>query len=132
LATQQLRQELATTDRKLLEYKRRNSDNQRLIKSLQSTKHHPPTQELDALKRELDGIRTAHHKEIHRLEGENRELRRLLAVQTELSNGLQKKVDDQMIELMSAQHDMKDIHHALEQMRMTREKVHTSTHHVNR
>ena len=115
--SQELARELANAEKKLQEYKRRNSDNQRLVKDLQSRAPHP-AQELEALKKELDEIRAAHHKEVFVMENNNKELRRQLVAQTEYAGVLQKKLDDQMLQLLSAQREVRDIHSTMEQLRL--------------
>lgn len=119
---QDLSQELAVVEKRLSDYKRKNSDSQRLIKELQSKVPHP-THELEVLKRELEEIRKAHHKELYAIKNSNSELRRQLVVQTDYAGELQKTLDEQMLQLLSAQREVKDIHIILEQLRLSQGKA---------
>lgn len=120
--SQELAQELANAEIKLSNYKHRNSDSQHLIRELQSNVPRP-VRELEAVKKELDDIRRARQKELVGMETNNRGLRRQLAVQRQYSEALQKKLDDQMVELLSAQRQVQEVHSLLEQLNSTGAKT---------
>lgn len=123
----ELAQEVENAEKKLLTYKHRNADNQRVIRELQSNIPRP-TRELEALKKELDDIRRVRHKEMVTMETNNRELRRQLVAQSEYCVALQKKLDDQMVELLSAQREVQGVHSLLEQLRTAGTNVKPRVH----
>ncbi len=117
--SQELIQDLANTEKKLLTYKQRSSESQRIIRELRLSVPRP-ARELEALKKELDEIRRTRQREVAAMEANNRKLRQQLVVQSEHSIALQKKLDDQMVELFSAQREVEDLHSLLEQVKPKR------------
>ena len=115
-----LQQEVATIEKKLLEtkteYKRRISVQQHLIKDLQSKMSHPRSN-LEVLQREVEQLRNTHQKEVLVMEYDNKELTRQLAVLTEYAHRLQDRLDEQLVQLMSAQREVQDVHSLLEHLK---------------
>lgn len=115
-----LQQEVATIEKRLSEtkseYKRRISDQQRLIKDLQVKISHPSSK-FEALQRELEQLRDTHQKEVLVMEYDKKELSRQLAIQNEYAHRLQDRLDEQLVQLMSAQREVQDVHSLLEHLK---------------
>lgn len=111
---------VAMADKKLseakIEYKKRLSEQKQLLKQLQ-TKHAKPISELASLQEELERLQKQHHKEMLTLEYDNKRLGKQLAVQTEYSMQLQRQLDEQLLQLKSAQREVEDLHSLVEQMK---------------
>ena len=111
---------VAMADRKLseakIEYKRQLSEQKKLLKQLQM-KHAKPISELASLQDEIERLQKQHHKEMFTLEYENKCLGKQLAVQTEYSIQLQRQLDEQLLQLKSAQREVEDLHSLVEQMK---------------
>jgi antitoxin component of MazEF toxin-antitoxin module len=116
----ELQQCVAVANRKLseakIEYKRRLSEQKQLLKQLQM-KHAKPISELASLQDEIERLQKQHHKEMLTLEHDNRHLGKQLAVQTEYSVQLQRQLDEQLLQLKSAQREVEDLHSLVEQMK---------------
>ena len=111
---------MAVADRKLseakIEYKRRLSEQKQLLKQLQM-KHAKPISELASLQDEIERLQKQHHKEMLTLEHDNKHLGKQLAVQTEYSIQLQRQLDEQLLQLKSAQREVEDLHSLVQQMK---------------
>ena len=116
----ELQQRVAVADRKLsetkIEYKRRLSEQKQLLKQLQM-KHAKPISELASLQDEIEQLQKQHHKEMLTLEHDNKHLGKQLAVQTEYSVQLQRQLDEQLLQLKSAQREVEDLHSLVQQMK---------------
>ena len=116
----ELQQCVTVADTKLsevkVEYKRRLSEQKQLLKELK-TKHSKPITELASLQKEIELLQKQHHKEMLTLEYDNQHLGKQLAVQTEYSIQLQRQLDEQLLQLKSAQREVKDLHSLVEQMK---------------
>lgn len=62
----------------------------------------------------MEQLRNSHHKQMLVLEYDNKQLSRQLAAQSEHTLLLQKRLDEQLVELRSAQRDVQDLHSLLE------------------
>ena len=115
-----LQQCVAMADKKLsdtkIEYKRRVSEQKQLLKQLQSRQTRPIA-ELTSLQEQLDQLRKQHHHEMLVMEYDNKSLGKQLAVQTEHSIQLQRQLDEQLLQLKSAQREVEDLHSLVEQMK---------------
>lgn len=109
----QLKQQLSLSDAKCVELKSGQKNQQAVIKQLQS-RLSKPHQDLMALQAELEQTRKAHHKELLVLEYDNKQLGRQLAAQTERAIHFQKMLDEQLVQLRSAQREVQDLHFMLE------------------
>ena len=111
---------VALADRKLseakTEYKSRLSEQKQLLKKLQM-KQAKPISELASLQDEVERLQKQHHKEMLTLEYDNKRLGKQLAVQTEYSIQLQRQLDEQLLQLKSAQREVEDLHSLVEQMK---------------
>ena len=116
----ELQQCAAMADKKLseakIEYKRRLSEQKQLLKQLQ-TKHAKPISELASLQEEIERLQKQHHKEMVVLEYDNKRLGKQLAVQTEYSIQLQRQLDEQLLQLKSAQREVDDLHSLVEHLK---------------
>ena len=116
----ELQQCAAVADQKLsetkMEYKRRLSEQKQIVKELQS-RTSKPISELSSLQEEIEQLRKRHHKEMLVLEYDNKHLGKQLAVQTEYSLQLQRQLDEQMLQLKSAQREVYDLHSLVEQLK---------------
>ena len=116
----ELQQSLAVADKRLseakIEYKRRLTEQKQLLKQLQ-TRHARPVEELTSLQEEVEQLRKQHHKEMLVLEYDNKQLGKKLAVQTEHSLQLQRQLDEQLLQLKSAQREVEDLHSLAEQLK---------------
>ncbi len=83
------------------------------LKQLQA-KLSQPNLELLSLQAEVEQLRKAHHRELLVLEYDNKQLGRHLAAQTEHSHQLQRRLDEQLLQLRTAQRDVQDVHTLLE------------------
>ena len=110
----------AMADKKLsdtkIEYKRRLSEQKQLLKQLQSRQARPIA-ELSSLQEQLEQLRKQHHNEMLVMEYDNKSLGKQLAVQTEYSIQLQRQLDEQLLQLKSAQREVEDLHSLVEQMK---------------
>lgn len=121
----ELQQSLAVADKKLseakVEYKSRLTEQKQLLKQLQ-TRHARPVEELTSLQEEVEQLRKQHHKEMLVLEYDNKQLGKKLAVQTEYSLQLQRQLDEQLLQLKSAQREVEDLHSLAEQLKLVSAK----------
>lgn len=116
----ELQQCVAVADQKLsetkAEYKRRLLEQKQIVKELQS-RNSKPISELSSLQEEIEQLRKRHHKEMLVLEYANKHLGKQLAVQTEYSLQLQRQLDEQLLQLKSAQREVDDLHSLVEQLK---------------
>lgn len=126
----ELQQCLAMADEKLsevkTEYKRRHSEHKQLLKQLQ-TRHAKPISELASLQEEIEQLRKQHHKEMLVFEYDNKQLGKQLAIQTEYSIQLQRQLDEQLLQLKSAQREVEDLHSLMEHLKMPSSKQNTQS-----
>ena len=122
LKVSELQQRVSMADKKLseanIEYKRRLNEQKQLLKQLQS-RHTRPVEELTSLQEEIERLRKQHHREMLVLEYDNKQLGKQLAVQTEYSLQLQRQLDEQLLQLKSAQREVEDLHSLVEQLKPT-------------
>lgn len=115
----ELQQQLRTTEQRLseikMEHKRKSSEQQQLIKQLQ-TKFSRPSSEQLALRAELEQLGKTHHKEMLVVQYENQQLRKHLTVHSERSLQLQRQLDEQTVQLRSAQREVNDLHSQLQHL----------------
>lgn len=115
-----LQQSASLAERRLtetkLEYKKRLADQKQVMKELQSRTARPIA-ELESLQEEIDRLRSGHHKEMLVLEYDNKELGKQLAAQTEHSLQLQRQLDEQLVQLKTAQREVDDLHSIVEQLK---------------
>ena len=120
--TLELQRQLTTASKKLsetkVEYKQRNSEQQQLIKSLQSRLSNP-SPELLALQVEIERLQRTHQEEMIVFECDNQELRKQLSIQAEYCQELQKHLDGQMLQLRTAQREVDDLRQILEHLKPT-------------
>lgn len=109
----ELRQQLSFSESKCGELKSGQKHQQGIIKQLQA-RLSKPNSELASLQAEVDRLRKAHHKEMLVLEYDNKQLGRQLAAQTENTIHSQKRLDEQLVQLRSAQREVQDLHFMLE------------------
>lgn len=116
----ELQQCVAVANQKIsetkIEYKRRLSEQKQVVKELQS-RNSRPISELSSLQEEIEQLRKRHHKEMLVLEYDNKHLGKQLAVQTEYSLQLQRQLDEQLLQLKSAQREVEDLHSIVEQLK---------------
>ena len=119
-----LKQQLSDTQKQLMtserkfseaksEHKKRNSEQQQVIRQLQTKLSRPSPEQL-TLQSELEQMQKAHHRQMLVVEYENKQLRKQLGVQSEYSLELQKRLDEQTVQLRSAQREVDDLHSQLE------------------
>lgn len=109
----ELRQQLSCSESKCSELKSIQKHQQSTIKQLQA-KLSRPSLEVVSLQAEVERLRKAHHKEMLVLEYDNKQLGRQLAAQTEQMVNSQKRLDEQLVQLRSAQREVQDLHSMLE------------------
>lgn len=101
---------------KCAELRSNQKQQQSTIKQLQVKLSKPDT-ELMALQAEVERLYKAHHKEMLVLEYDNKQLGRQLAAQTEHTVHCQKRLDEQLVQLRSAQREVQDLHFMLERFK---------------
>lgn len=110
----ELKQHLSLSESKLAEFKASHKHQQHTIKQLQDKVAQPLLEQV-SLQAEVDQLRKTHHREMLVFEHDNKQLGRKLAAQTEHSFHLQKRLDEQLVQLRSAQREVQDLHTLLEQ-----------------
>lgn len=109
----ELKQQLSFSESKCAELRSNQKQQQATVKQLQA-KLSKPGMELVSLQTEVERLRKVHHKEMLVLEYDNKQLGRQLAAQTEDVIHYQKRLDEQLVQLRSAQREVQDLHFMLE------------------
>lgn len=109
----ELKQQLSFSESKCSELRSSQKQQQAAMKQLQA-KLSKPGMELLSLQAEVERLRKVHHKEMLVLEYDNKQLGRQLAAQTEHAVHYQKRLDEQLVQLRSAQREVQDLHFMLE------------------
>lgn len=109
----ELKQKLALSESKRVELKASQNQQQLAIQHLQDELSRAPLEQV-SLQAEIDQLRKMHHKEMLVMEYDSKQLGRQLATQTENSVHLQRRLDEQLVQLRSAQREVQDLHSLLE------------------
>ena len=83
------------------------------IRQLQEKLSKAPLEQV-SLQAEIDQLHKMHHKEMLVMEYDNKQLGRQLTARTENCVHLQRRLDEQLVQLRSAQREVQDLHSLLE------------------
>ena len=109
----ELQKQLSDSESKRNELKSSHKQQQNNIKQLQAQLSQP-SPDLIATRGKLAQLHETHHKQLLVLEYDKKQLGRQLDLQMEHGLQLQKRLDEQLLQLKSAQHEMEDLHTLLE------------------
>lgn len=109
----ELQRQLSNSENKVSELKSNHKQQQNTIKQLR-VQLSQPSLELTSLQDELTQLHETHHKQMLVMGYDNKQLRKQLAMQVECGVRLQKRVDEQLLQLKSAQREVKDLQSLLE------------------
>lgn len=109
----ELKQQLSSSENRCSELKAIQRHQQSTIKQLQA-KHSKPSPELMSMQAEMEHLRKSHHKEVLVLQYDSKQLRRQLAEHAEQTVASQKQLDEQLLQLQSAQREVQDLHFMME------------------
>lgn len=109
----ELKKQLSHSESKYSEVKASYRQQQLIMKQLQA-RLAQPNMEILGLQAEMERLRKAHHREMLVLEYDNKQLSRHLATQTEHSHQLQRRLDEQHVQLRSAQREVEDMQSLLD------------------
>ena len=111
-AVTDLQQELSNSESKCSELTASHKQQEHTLKQLQTQLSQPS--DLISLQDELSQLRVSHRKQLLVLEFDKKHLGKQLAVQMEHGLQLQKRLDQQLLQLKSAQHEVDDLQSLLQ------------------
>ena len=109
----ELKKQLSHSESKYSEMKASYRQLQLIQKQLQGRLAQPNVEILE-LRAEIERLRKAHHREMLVLEYDNKQLSRHLATQVEHSHQLQRRLDEQHVQLRMAQREVEDMQSLLD------------------
>lgn len=109
----ELRQQVSLSENKYAELKASHRSQQLTIRQ-QQTMLSQPRLEQASMQAEMEQLRRTHHKQMLVMEYDNKHLGRQLAAQSEHILSLQRRLDEQLVQLRSAQREVQDLQSLLE------------------